>query len=83
MRLIKALTLAMSVLQSFDSLGRIRLGHDRDVNGRQTVALRCHFRRHGHIDHDRLLSASFEANEKATTEVMALKIGVSACERRG
>ena len=80
---MKVLTLAISVLQSLYGLGRIRFGHDRDVSGRQTVALRCHFRRHGHIDHDRLLSASFEANEKATTEVMALKIGFSACERRG
>lgn len=80
---MKVLTLAISVLQSLDGLGRVLLGHDLNGFGRHAVALRCHFRRHGHIDHDRLLSASFEANEKATTEVMALKIGFSACERRG
>ncbi len=73
MRLIKALTLAMLlVLQSLYGLGRILLGHDLNVLGRQTVALRCHFRRHGHFVHDGLLPAPNGAIEKATSEEMAL-----------
>nr|DAL86677.1 MAG TPA: hypothetical protein [Caudoviricetes sp.] len=73
MRLIKTLTLAMLlVLQSLYGLGRILLGHDLNVLGRQTVALRCHFRRHGHSVHDGLLPAPNGALKKATSEEMAL-----------
>ena len=85
MRLIKALTLAMLlVLQSLYSLGRILLGHDLNVLERQPVALRCHFRRHGHFVHDGLLPAPNGALKKATSEEMALvlKKSMSAHVRR-